>query len=75
MTLISREKIPTDTGKKLYDLLKNIWDDEEFIYGVLVDLRGDENKQKMIDAIEKDGLNDISTINLLSLDIRDGIYP
>lgn len=73
MISISREQVPTDTGKKLYDLLLQSWDDPEFIYGVLARLRGDKNKQKMIDLIENEGITDSDTIILASLDIADGL--
>ena len=73
MVSISRDKIPTETGKKLYDLLVKSWNDTEFIYGTLMLLRGDEQKQKMIDLIEIDGIDDSDTIILATLDIRDGL--
>lgn len=73
MISISRDKIPTETGKKLYDLLVKSWNDTEFIYGTLMLLRGDEQKQKMIDLIEIDGIDDSDTIILATLDIRDGL--
>lgn len=73
MLSISRDKVPTETGKKLYDLLVKSWNDPEFIYGTLMLLRGDEQKQKMIDLIKKDGVNDSDTIILATLDIRDGL--
>ena len=73
MISISRDKIPTETGKKLYDLLVKSWNDTEFIYGTLMLLRGDEQKQKLIDLIEIDGIDDSDTIILATLDIRDGL--
>lgn len=73
MISISREQIPTDTGKKLYDLLVESWDDSEFIYGVLARLRGDAQKQKLIDFIEEENETDSDVITLASLDIADGI--
>lgn len=73
MISISRDKIPTETGKKLYDLLVKSWNDTEFIYGTLMLLRGDEQKQKMIDLIEIDGIDDSDTIILATLDIKDGL--
>lgn len=72
MLSISRDKVPTETGKRLYDLLKKSWDNQNFIYSVLMRLRGDTNKQKMIDLIEKEGITDSDTIILASLDIKDG---
>ena len=72
MISIKREDVPTETGKKLYDLLKETWNDPEYIHGVLSRLRGDTNKQKMIDLIEKEGIDDSDTITLASIDIADG---
>ena len=72
MLSIKREDVPTETGKKLYDLLKKSWDNQNFIYSVLMRLRGDTNKQKMIDLIEKEGITDSDTIILASIDIADG---
>lgn len=73
MISINREQIPTDTGKKLYDLLIKSWNNSEYIYGVLSRLRGDKNKQKLIDFIEEENETDSDVITLASLDIAEGI--
>jgi len=73
MKLISREDVPTETGKKLYNLLLNAWDDPEFIFCTLATLRGDENKQKLINLIEEENITDSDTIILAADDIADGI--
>lgn len=70
--LLIKERSNTPIGKKLVKLLTNIWDDKEFILGCLVDLKTDEQKQKLIDLIEIDGIDDSDTITLASLDIADG---
>ena len=72
MISINREQIPTDTGKKLYDLLIKSWNNPEYIYGVLSRLRGDKNKQKLIDFIEEENEMDSDVITLASLDIAEG---
>ncbi len=69
---IDREKFKTETGKKLYDLLKEIWDNEDFIVGTLAEVKGDKNRQKLIDLIEKDGITDDETIVLAAGDIMNG---
>ena len=69
---IDREKFKTETGKKLYDLLVQISDDNNFLVGILANVKGDKNRQKMIDLIEKEGITDKGTIILASLDIKDG---
>lgn len=80
--MIDREKFKTETGKKLYDMLKKVWDNEHWLIGVLANVKGDEKKQKLIDAIENDFADfefedDITEnsdkIILLSMDIADGI--
>ena len=74
MSLIDEYKprvVQTQTGEKLFNLLKNIWNDEHFIICVLGGLKTDEQKQKLIDIIE-DGEDDTDQIILLALDIRNG---
>lgn len=73
MISIKREEIPTETGKKLYDLLKDIWDDQEFIFGTLLELKGDEKKQKLIDFIEKEKVTSSDIVISASMDIADGL--
>ncbi len=68
---IDREKFKTEKGKQLYDMLKKIWADDEWICGVIIELKGDEKKQKMIDILE-DGETDRSQIVLIAMDIRNG---
>lgn len=79
MELIKREQVPTDTGKKLYDLLLKAWGKPtpalgDFMYGTLMELKGDEKKQKLIDLIEKYDL-DSDDICTASMNIADGIEP
>lgn len=66
------QKSNTLIGQKLVQLLTSIWNDKEFILGILADLKNDNDKQKMIDALEN-GLDDTDTITLLALDIADGL--
>ena len=70
---IDRSKFKTETGRKLFDMLKEIWDNEDFIVGTLAEVRGDENRQKLIDFIEEDNITDAEIIILASGDIADGI--
>lgn len=70
---IDRTKFKTETGRKLYDLLVKIWDNDDFILGILATVKGDENRQKMINLIEKDGIVDDETLVLAARDIADGI--
>ena len=70
---IDRTKFKTETGRKLFDLLKNVWDDEDFIVGTLSAVKGDEKRQKLIDFIEEENITDDEIIVLASGDIADGI--
>ena len=70
---IDRTKFKTETGRKLFDLLKNIWDDEDFIVGTLSEVKGDEKRQKLIDFIEEENVTDSEIIVLAAGDIADGI--
>lgn len=63
---------PTAKADELKKILFDIWDDKEFMLGVLMDLKTDEHRQRMIDLIEKEGIDDSSTITLAALDIRNG---
>lgn len=65
----------SETGKKLYDLLISIEDDQEFAALELVRLKNDERKQKLIDYIERYNIIDPSDVTLLTEDIMDGMEP
>jgi U3 small nucleolar RNA-associated protein 14 len=64
--------IPTQTAKKLLELLKNIQDDENFIIGVLSQLDTDEQRKILIEELEN-GLDDEGVIILMAGDIADGL--
>lgn len=66
---IKREQVPTDTGKKLYDLLVKSWNNDNFIYNILSTLRGDEMKQKLVGFIES-GNTDSDDITLEVMAIK-----
>lgn len=69
---MTQKYIKTELDQKLYDLMKNVWDNEHFISHPFICLKTDEQKQKLIDALEA-GLEDTDKINLLSLYIKRGI--
>ena len=78
---IDREKFKTETGKKLFDMLVDIWDDDDFVTGVLCNVKGDERRQKMIKALENnledyefddDEYEYTDKVLLLSVDIANG---
>ena len=63
---------PTETAKKLYKLLKNIQDDNNFLLGVLSELDTDEQRKILIEELEN-GLTDEGIIMLMAGDIADGL--
>lgn len=73
-TTIKREKFKTETGKKLFDMLLKIKDDDSFLKGILCNLVGDEKKQKMIDILENEEIdyNDLDQLVYISMDIDRG---
>ena len=79
MGKLNREELETEKQKHLYDLLKevaekaNYFDVDTFVYCNVLDMNTEEKQDKMIEAIEKDGLRDLSKINLLGVYISRGI--
>lgn len=69
---IDRTKFKTETGRKLYDLLTEIWNNDDFIIGILATVKGDKKRQQMIDLIEKDDITNDETLVLAALDIANG---
>ena len=64
--------IKTELDHKLYDLMKNVWDNEHFISHPFICLKNDEQKEKLIEALE-DRLTDTDKISLLVLYIKRGL--
>lgn len=64
--------IKTDLDKKIYEKMKNIWDNEYFLSHPFILLKSDEQKNKLLEALD-DGLKDTDKINLLCLYIKRGI--
>lgn len=69
--IIDRNKFQSETGRRLYDKLKEIWDDHDFILGILVWVKGDEKRKKLLKYLDE-GETDTDRINELADDIRDG---
>ena len=63
---------PTNIAKKLYEMLKKIRDDKNFIFGVLSQLDTDEQRKILIEEIEN-GLDNCGIIILMAGDIADGL--
>ncbi len=46
---LKRDKFETELGRQMYDELKAIKDDPEWMYVLFYHCRGDENKKKFLD--------------------------
>lgn len=79
MGKLNREELKTEKQQHLFDLLlkvaeeKQYFDPETFVYCNVLKMNTEEKQDKMIEAIEIDGLHDISKINLLGVYISRGI--
>ena len=71
MTTFSREELlnvnnfKTETGRKLFTMLKGIWDNGDFLIGIMATVKGDEKRQELINELEK-GITDTDEIYLLA---------
>lgn len=66
---IKIEKL-TETEKHLLNLLRDVWDSNEFIIGVLNALKDDDERQEVIEFIESNENATTEEIDLLALDIN-----
>lgn len=66
-----KKNTSTPIAKKFYNMLKEIWDEENFLISMLLDLKTDEKKQKMIDLLEETSLADTDEIIVHCMAIRD----
>ena len=66
-----KKNTSTPIAKKFYNMLKEIWDEENFLISMLLDLKTDEKKQKMMDLLKETGLTDTDEIILHCKAIRD----
>lgn len=66
----------SDTEKQLLELLSTIWNNPDFIVGVLNSLKDDDERKEVIEFVENNEDVTSEQIDLLSLDIsqsRDNI--
>lgn len=63
-------KDPVGVEKTLKDRLFQIWKNPEFVGGVLICLRTDEERQAVLDAIEAGDLPEPGDITLFALNIH-----
>lgn len=59
----------TETEKELVKKLRDIWDDKEFVIGVLSHLKDDEERGEIIEFIASNDNVKSEDVVLLSLDI------
>ena len=71
MTINESMYLVNDINKKLYSLLKNICDYEEFILGIMEHCETDEQQQKMIEVIEN-GVTNRNEICLWAISLCSG---
>lgn len=59
----------TEVEKKLVKKLRDIWNDKEFVIGVLSHLKDDEERGELIEFIDSNDDVTSETVTLLALDI------
>lgn len=59
----------TEVEKELVKKLRDIWDDKEFVIGVLSHLKDDEERGEIIELIDSNDNAKSEDVVLLSLDI------
>lgn len=64
-------KLPEPQGieKKMVEMISEFWDDEEYILGVRIDLKTDQERQWMIEAIEVGEIKSSDDVILYALQI------
>lgn len=71
-TQILNSKITSYVADCLVNRLREIWNNPHFILNVIVLLKTDSERQKLLDIIEKENLTDTDEIIYVALDIKDG---
>ncbi len=70
VTKLVNSKIQSYTTLELVNKLREIWDNPHFPL-IAITMKTDEQRQKLLDIIEKENLTNIREIIYLALDIRD----
>lgn len=63
----------SDLGKEVFDRIKAIWGDRDFIVCTMNDLKTEESLQKMLDFLVKTGTTDSDDVIPYSIKIRKGL--
>lgn len=61
----------SDTAIEFVQKLQDLWDDKEFIIGMLSIAEHDEDKRKIIEFIDAGIDVDVETVTVLALDLDD----
>lgn len=69
---LDRERY-SDLGKEVFDRLKKIWDQEDFLLCTMVYLDTEDKLQKMLDFLIKTGTNDSDDVIPYSVKIDKGL--
>lgn len=69
---LDRERY-SELGKEVFDRIKKIWDERDFIVGVMNNLKTEEALQKMLDFLIKTGTNDSDDVIPYAIAIRKGL--
>lgn len=75
VTQIVNSRIKSYVTLELVNKLQEIWDDPEFLLNAVVVLKTDEQRQKLLDIMEKENLttfDDTDEITLTAWKIEDG---
>jgi len=63
----------SEIGKEVFDRIKAIWDDRDFIVGTMNDLKTEEALQKMLDFLIETGTTDSDDVIPYGIAIRKGL--
>lgn len=69
---VIRENL-SDLGKEVFDRLKKIWNQEDFLYCSMVFLNTEEKLQKMLDFLIKTGTTDSDVVIPYTTKIAKGL--
>ena len=68
---LDRERY-SELGKEVFDRLKAIWDDRDFIVGTMLELDTEEKLQKMLNFLIETGTTDSDDVIPYSIKINRG---
>lgn len=63
----------SELGKEVFDRIKAIWDDRDFIVGTMLELNTEEKLQKMLDFLIETGTTDSDDVIPYSVKLYKGL--